>query len=350
VAAPILVKTDAGLYCPAGGFHIDPTRAVERAVITHAHADHARKGHRRYIATPETIAIMRKRIGRTIPTRSVEYRESFSLSSESKLSKVAVTSDAVDISFHSAGHVLGSAQVRIAYQGSVWVHTGDFKVDNDPSCAAFESVPCDTFVTESTFALPIFDWPDPLVVVSDIIDWWLNNRERGVVSIIQAYSLGKAQRLLAMIRDNLTGENGAQTYRECRDGLLSDIHVYRTIAAINRIYGKYDVDLSFAKELSSPRLSPKMAGKLILAPPQAIGQMLEGFRGRVSVAAASGWMAIPRMRKMRHVNKAFILSDHADWKGLVYALRAASPTHVMPIHGYTDAYTDWLGAQGYKTP
>lgn len=330
----VLVPSAAGLYCPAGGFHIDPMKPVERAVITHAHADHARKGHKRYIATPQTIDIMRARIGRSIPTRAVKYDELYEL--------VGAEGDRAQISLHSAGHVLGSAQVRIACNDQVWVHTGDFKATSktggaDPSCAPFEPVTCDTFVTESTFALPIFDWPDPTDVVAEIIAWWQRNTARGVTSIIQAYSLGKAQRLLAMIRDASS----------------SDIYVYRTIAAINRIYEKYGIDLGSAKEMSTPRLTQKMLGQLVLAPPQAIGQMIEslprkGTAARVSIAAASGWMAIPRMRKMRNVNKAFVLSDHADWKGLLHALHAANPSRVMPIHGYTDTYADWLRTQGYE--
>jgi putative mRNA 3-end processing factor len=318
---PLLQLTDNGLYCSAGDFYIDPWLRVDRAVVTHAHADHACAGSRAYLTARPGEALLRARVGDGAAIQVLAYGESVRLSG-------------VRVSLHPAGHILGSAQVRIESGGAVWVVSGDYKLEPDPTCAAFEPVACDTFVTESTFGLPIYRWPSEASVFEDIRNWWSGNQQTGKASVLFAYSLGKAQRVLAGLA-NAAGpiythgavENFCQLYREAGIALASTIPVGSAPAA---------TDWSQA---------------LIVAPPSANGSPgLIGSRrfGPISTGFVSGWMRIRGARRRRSLDRGFVLSDHADWPGLMTAIRATGASRVWVTHGYRAPVVEWLKQQGLE--
>ena len=312
----VLQFTDKGIYCPAGDFYIDPVRPVERALITHAHADHARRGHKHYLSSDGTDPIMRHRLG-AISSESVPYGSNLQIGG-------------AKVSFHPAGHVPGSAQIRIEVGGEVWVAAGDYKVVNDGVSEAFEPVKCDAFITESTFALPAFKWTPNDKLKAQINGWWAGNTADGVTSVIGAYSLGKAQRVLAAL-----------------DADIGPILVHRTIHDTNTVLADQGVSLPDTTVLSADTTAKTHAGAIIIAPPGALDSaQLRGFAPSVT-AFASGWMAVRGIRRRRNVDKGFIMSDHADWDGLNTAIRETQAERIFVTHGYTSVFTRWLTEQGY---
>lgn len=292
----VLVPTRAGLYCPAGDFHIDPTAGVDRAVITHAHADHARPGSRRYLASRESLPLLRERLGK-VELEGLEYGRPIRLGE-------------AWVSLHPAGHILGSAQVRVEVGGEVWVHAGDYKRDPDPTCAPFEVVPCDTFITESTFGLPIYRWPPAEQVAADMLRWWEANRAAGKVSVLLCYSLGKAQRVLAEL-----GRLTAQP-----------VHLHPQVEAMTAHYRAAGVRFGPTEPLAPDRQLPP--GALAILPPAAARAQLAGLE--VATGLVSGWMAVP---KRRRGSVGFVVSDHADWPALVATVRATGARRVLVTHG-----------------
>jgi putative mRNA 3-end processing factor len=314
----LIVLRPEGLYCEKGDFYIDPWRPVERAVITHAHADHARAGHARYLAHAKSEGILRSRIGESISLQTVEYGEHVSI-------------NGVSVSLHPAGHVLGSAQVRVEHEGRVWVASGDYKVAPDATCEAFEPVRCDTFITESTFGLPIYRWRDDREVFAEINGWWAENRDAGRPSMLACYSFGKAQRILSGL-----------------DASIAPIIVHGAVDPLNRAYRAAGVHLPETKLVSEVTDKSEFAKALVLCPPSATASPWANRFKNASVGFASGWMQLRGRRRMGGYDRGFVLSDHADWPGLQSAIQATGASRVIVTHGYEAVMTRWLNEQGLE--
>lgn len=308
----VLTLTDDGLYCPAGGFHVDPWRPVERAVITHAHADHARPGSGRYLTSATGRGVLSRRVQSDAVIDTLDYGE-------------ATTIGDATVSLHPAGHLLGSAQVRIEHRGRVAVVTGDFKRDDDVTAAPFELVRCDLFVTESTFALPIYRWPDPAAVAVELNRWWRDNRERGETSIVYVYALGKAQRVLAAL-----------------DPAVGPILVHGAVARLNEAYAEAGVALPPCEHASVEAAKRHKGSAVVVAPPSCNGstsvRKFKPFRS----ALVSGWMMTRGRRRFRAVDQGFVMSDHADWPGLLDTIDATGAKAVWCTHGFAEPLARYL--------
>jgi putative mRNA 3-end processing factor len=299
-----------GLYCADGAFHLDPHGAVGRAVVTHAHGDHARPGAAAYLCTPDTAALIRRRVGPDALVQELPYGEKLKLGS-------------TVISFHPAGHILGSAQLRIEGADGVWVVSGDYKREPDPTCLPFEPQRCDTFVTESTYALPIFRWDTE--VFHDIVSWWQGNPAKA--SLLFCYALGKAQRILAEL------------------ALLTDrpVHVHGAVEAFAEIYRGRGVKLAQTIPVGDQR---GLAGELVLAPLTARGTpWMKRFKSP-DQAFASGHLRIRAQRRRRAFDRGFVISDHADWPGVLTTVKESGASRVFALHGHRDALVHALRDQG----
>jgi putative mRNA 3-end processing factor len=311
----VIEVTQNGLYCAAGDFYIDPWGSVNRAVITHAHSDHARAGSQSYLTACAGDALLRARIGDEGAIQSVAYGE-----------RIAI--GGVTVSLHPAGHILGSAQIRIERGGEVWVVSGDYKLAPDRTCAPFESLRCHTFVTESTFALPIYRWPSDAEISAAIHAWWGANRDAGLTSVLFAYPLGKAQRVLATL-----------------DPSLGPVYAHGAVEKYSAIYRAQGIALPEV-EATPPKAAP---GALVLAPPSAMGSPWLKRFGKISTAMASGWMRIRGARRRRSLDRGFVLSDHADWPALLTAIDATQAETVWVTHGYRAPLARWLEESGRRT-
>jgi len=305
------------MYCPAGDFYIDPWRPVDHAVITHAHADHARRGHAHYLAAAPAEGVLRSRLGE-IDLQAVAYGD-------------VIEHRGVRVSLHPAGHVLGSAQVRVEHQGRVWVASGDYKVDSDPTCLPFEPVRCHCFITESTFGLPIYRWPTPAEVFADIDAWWRGNAAAGRASMLMAYSFGKAQRILAGV-----------------DASIGPIVVHGAVEPLNRAYRAAGVALPETQLVTEVKDKADLRRALVIAPPSVQGTPWSRRFGDYGDAFASGWMLVRGARRRRSVDRGFVLSDHADWPGLQSAIAATGAERVIVTHGYEAVMVRWLQEQGLE--
>ncbi len=313
----LIQLTEAGLYCAAGDFYIDPWRAVDRAVVTHAHGDHVAWGCRHHLLSEDGARVSRARLGEAASIEAIPYGE-------------AVHLDGVRVSLHPAGHILGSAQVRVEHGGEVWVVTGDYKTEPDATCAPFELVRCNTFVTESTFGLPIYRW-DPQSAVFDAVNrWWRANREAGRASLLFGYSLGKAQRLLAGV-----------------DPDIGPIYTHGAVERLNREYRATGIPLP-PTQYAGTAGKPDWTRALIVAPPSARGTPWTRRFGASSTGFASGWMRIRGARRQRGVDRGFVLSDHVDWPSLIDTVLATGAERVWVTHGYTAAVVRWLEEQGIE--
>ena len=312
----LLEVTDSGLYCAAGGFYVDPWRRVERAVITHAHADHARPGCGRYLCAAPGKTVLRTRMGGNATIDAVRYG-------------APTTINGVTVSLHPAGHVLGSAQVRIEHRGEIWVATGDYKLQADPTCAGFEPVACDVLITESTFGLPVYRWPDPALVAAEINAWWRANRDAGRTSVILAYALGKAQRLAALV-----------------DPEIGPIVAHGAVMKLVEAYRASGVKLPPIDRVP-PRARRVGNGRaLVIAPPSVLGGSWLKLFGETSLAVASGWMTVRGIRRRRGVEQGFVVSDHADFPGLLAAVEASGARRVLVTHGFADVLARYLRDKG----
>ena len=315
-ARDVLEFTEQGIYCPAGDFHIDPWRPVPRALITHGHADHARWGHGSYLCTDLAAPVMRHRLG-DISIETTPYGETRRIGDAS-------------VSFHPAGHVPGSAQIRVEVGGEVWVASGDYKVEHDGLSTAFEPVPCHAFITECTFGLPIFRWQPQAVIADQIAQWWAKATAQGQTAVLGAYSLGKAQRILTLL-----------------DPSQGPILCHAAIENTNDVLRAQGICLPGTVRVTAEISRKTHPGGLLIAPPSAMaGTQLRRF-GPVSTAFASGWMALRGVRRRRAADRGFVISDHADWTGLNTAIAATGAQRVFATHGYTDVFARWLGTQGY---
>ncbi len=318
---PLIEFTDKGLYCRAGDFYIDPWRPVDRAIITHAHSDHARWGSKYYLCHHDTKPILQLRLGNN------QY--------ESTGWNQPIRFNGVSVSLHPAGHIIGSSQIRVEYKGEVWVVSGDYKVEDDGISGSFEPVKCHTFITESTFGLPIYNWKPQPAIFKDIQEWILANRHQGKASVLIAYSLGKAQRVL-------------QAVREVSDTIFAHGAIWNTQEAL--------LNAKVLPEGSLPaitRVSPELPKELykagvIIAPPSADGTPWMRRFAPYSVGVCSGWMQVRGNQRRRNADAGFALSDHADWKGLLQAVKATGAEKVFVTHGFQSVFSRYLTESGIE--
>lgn len=310
--------TPAGLWCEAGGFFIDAWRppAGSRVIVTHAHSDHAVVGAGSYLTARSGCELLRLRLGPDAAIECLDFGEARQIGD-------------VRVSLHPAGHVLGSAMVRIEHRGEVWVVSGDYKIQPDAASEPFELVPCHCFFSECTFGLPLYRWPDPEEVRREVRSWWAENQAAGRTSVIFGYSLGKAQRVLALL-----------------DEAQGPIFVHGAVERFLPAYAAEGVRLPATTRSERARVRAAKGRGMVIAPPSAAGSpWLRGF-GDVSTAFASGWMRIRGARRRRNLDRGFVLSDHVDWPGLLETIRATGASRVGLMHGYTAPVTRWLREQG----
>ena len=308
----LIERTPEGLYCRAAKAWVDPWRPVPRALITHAHADHARPGCGEYWAVASSEGVLRQRLGQDITLHPVDFGEELWLGQ-------------CKVSFHSAGHVLGSAQIRLESEGEVWLVSGDYKRDDDPSCDPFEPVRCDVLITEATFGMPIYRWQSGAEVAQDIHAWWTSDRSRP--TLLFCYAFGKAQRLLAELK---------------AIGVEEEVLLHGAVETVTRHYREAGVPMTPSRPVSElPRKDP-LHGRLILAPPSAHrSSWMRRFKSP-QTAFASGWMAVRGARRRRGYERGFVLSDHADWPGLLQTVRDSGARKVYVTHGQSDVLARYL--------
>ncbi|HXH75684.1 MAG TPA: ligase-associated DNA damage response exonuclease [Bacteriovoracaceae bacterium] len=311
----LLQLSSKGLYCPLGDFYIDPWEEVKTAVITHGHGDHAHWGMEQYISVKDCAPILQKRLIE-LKLTTYDYGEVFKLGE-------------VQVSFHPAGHILGSSQARLEYQGEVWVFTGDFKRNEDPTCPAFEVVPCDVFISEATFSLPVYRWPNFQNEIQEIYDWWIKNEREGFNSVVCCYALGKAQRIIAGLR-SLTKE---------------PIWVHGTIDEVNQAYAKAGYTWPDIHKVPLEG-KEKFKGALILCPPSAMGSTWSKRLTPKKVAFASGWMRLRGNRRRKGYERGFVISDHADWPDLLRTVKETGCKTVLFTHGHTESIVRYLTEEG----
>jgi putative mRNA 3-end processing factor len=314
----LLCPKPAGLYCPPGDFYIDPVRPVARAVITHGHADHARAGHEAVAATLETLAIM-----------AVRYGDGFAGSVRALAYGETIARDGVEITLVPAGHVLGSAQVVVRWRGLTMVVSGDYKRRRDPTCPPFEPIPCDVFVTEATFGLPVYRHPDDADEIAKLVKSVKQFPER--THLVGAYALGKAQRLIRLIREA---------------GWDRTLYVHGAFERLNALYGEFGVELGPLAPATTDVAKSAFAGEIVIAPPGALAdRWARRFADPVS-AFASGWMRVRARARQRGVELPLVISDHADWDELTQTLAELAPGEVWITHGREEALARWAELHG----
>ena len=315
--SPLIQFSDRGLFCAQGGFYIDPWRPVEKAIITHAHSDHARPGSESYLCHRDSLPLLELRLGPN-SYQTVDWNE-------------PVFINGVKVSLHPAGHIIGSAQVRLEYQGEVWVVSGDYKTENDGVSGMFEPVKCDVFITESTFGLPIYNWKPQEEIFRSIQNWILGNHAEGKTSVLMAYSLGKAQRLLPCIEAT---------------GLPIFLH--------GAVYNVHQALVNAGHKLpSAQRVVPDMSkdlfkGNVVIAPGSADGTPWMKRFSPYSVGVCSGWMQVRGNVRRRNADAGFALSDHADWNGLLQAIKDTGAKKVFVTHGFQAAFSRYLNEIGIE--
>jgi len=312
---PLIEFTDKGLYCAAGGFYIDPWKPVDRAVITHAHSDHAKWGSKSYLCHHHTKPLLQLRLGEG------NY--------ESKEWGETVNMNGVKISLHPAGHIIGSSQVRVEYHGEVWVFSGDYKTEDDGISGSFEPVKCNTFISESTFGLPIYKWKKQSDIFDGIKKWVLKNHTEGKTSVLIAYSLGKAQRILKPLAETGLPIFAHGAVHNTQQVLMSNGW---SLPAVTRV------------EAGSP--SDIFKGNIVVAPPSADGTPWMKRFYPYSVGVCSGWMQVRGNARRRNVDAGFVLSDHADWEGLISAVKATGAEKVFVTHGFQSSFSRYLNENG----
>ncbi|MDP3507466.1 MAG: ligase-associated DNA damage response exonuclease [Candidatus Melainabacteria bacterium] len=316
MAEDLVRVSDQGLYCPSGDFYIDPWRPVKRALVTHGHSDHARPGSAAYLTQTDSKGILRLRLGEEAKIETINYGVQIAIE------------DAI-VSFHPAGHILGSSQIRIEHKGQICVVSGDYKTQRDPSCQPIETVRCHTFITESTFGLPIYRFPSPEIIAAEVNQWWQANASDGKVSILYAYSLGKAQRLLMSV-----------------DQGIGPIYTHGAVEALNTVYRGCGVKLPHTTYVGDINKDTMERSALVVAPPNAQDSLWARKFGKSSDAFVSGWMRVRGARRRRSLDRGFVMSDHADWQGLTETIAATGAERVLVTHGYTPPLVRYLTELG----
>lgn len=312
----VLQFTDKGIYCPAGDFYIDPWQPVQRAVITHAHSDHARYGSRHYLCQHASVPILQLRLGQDISIQGVEFGES-------------IRYNGVSISLHPAGHMIGSAQVRVQQGNEVWVVSGDYKVENDGISGQFEPVPCNTFITECTFGLPIYNWQPQAVIFSNIRQWVHDNQQAGKHSVLLGYSLGKAQRLLYNLGD-----------------ITEQIWAHGAIYIANEALRAQGWHLPELQRITPDTPRTVYKNNLVIGPPSAADSAWMRRFNPYALGVCSGWMQVRGNMRRRNADAGFALSDHADWPGLLQAVKATGAERVYTTHGFSSVFARYLTDNG----
>ncbi|SDK73315.1 putative mRNA 3-end processing factor [Salinimicrobium catena] len=312
---PLLCFNDKGIYCEQADVYLDPWRPVDKAIITHGHADHSRWGHKQYITHHTNVPIIKHRLGE-IEVAGKEYGETFSINN-------------VKFSFYPAGHIIGSSQVRVEYKGEVWVFSGDYKVEDDGISVPFEPVKCHAFITECTFGLPAFKWHPQEQVMNEINTWWQQNREEGKTSVLLGYSLGKAQRLLHSLDPTI--------------GKIFTHGAIENMTEVLRPLADFPKTIRITRDVKKEEIK----GGMVLAPPSAQGSAWIRKMVPYETGMASGWMAFRGARRRRAVDRGFVLSDHCDWQGLLTSIKATGCERVICTHGYSEIFCRFLNEQGY---
>jgi putative mRNA 3-end processing factor len=311
----LLVHTGLGLYCPKADVYLDPWKPVKKAILSHGHADHARWGSSSYLCTPTAAPVIKYRLG-DINLETLPF-------GEEKLI------NGVSFSFHPAGHILGSAQIKVSYKGEIVVFSGDYKTANDGFSEAFEPVKCHTFITESTFGLPVYHWQDQKWVFNEMEEWCKNNRNNHHLSILYGYSLGKAQRILQGLPES-----------------VGPIFTHSTIEAVLNVMRNQGVSLKNTIPVNEHVTRADLLSGVIIAPPAVQNSnWLKKFEP-IRNGVVSGWMALRGARRRRNADKGFVLSDHADWEGLNEAISLTGAENIFVTHGYTDILSKWLIDKG----
>lgn len=313
---PVLQFTDKGIYCPAGDFYIDPWQPVPRAVITHAHSDHARWGSRHYLCHLESVPLLRLRLGADISVQGVAYGET-------------IYYNGVHVSLHPAGHIIGSAQVQVRQGNEVWVVSGDYKLENDGLSGQFEPLPCQVFITESTFGLPIYNWQPQAIIFANIRKWIYENLQAGKSSVLLAYSLGKAQRLLYHLRE-----------------LDVPLLAHGAIDVPHQVLLAQGYPLPPVQRITPDTPKAALKNSVIIAPPSAAGSPWMRRFNPYALGICSGWMQVRGSMRRRNADAGFALSDHADWQGLLQAVKATGAEKVFTTHGFSSAFARYLQENG----
>ena len=311
----LLSFTPRGIYCAAGDFYIDPWQPVKRALITHAHSDHARPGSESYLCHHFTKPLLQLRLGNPV-CQPVEWGE-------------PVWLNGVRISLHPAGHIIGSSQIRVEYQGEVWVASGDFKTENDGISGAMEVLPCNVFITESTFGLPVYQWKPQQQIFYDVQNWIQTNREKGKNSVVIAYSLGKAQRLLPCLKE-----------------IAASVYVHGAIWNIHQALIQAGFQLPEVKRVMPDMGRDAFREAVIIAPPSADQSPWMRRFSPYGVGVCSGWMQIRGNIRRRNADAGFAMSDHADWNGLLEVIRGTGAEKVFVTHGFQSAFSRYLNEMG----
>lgn len=313
----LLDFTEKGIYCAQAGVYIDPWKPVDKALITHGHADHSRWGHKHYLCTRQAAPVIQHRLGK-IDVTPVDFGET-------------LTIQGVKISFHPAGHIIGSAQVRLEYKGEVWVVSGDYKLEDDGLTEPFEPVRCHTFITESTFGLPVYNWKPQQEVFKEINQWWRANKEEGKTTLLTGYALGKAQRII----QNL-------------DETIGTIYTHGAIENVNEVIRGQGIALKSTVRVTQDISKELYPGSIVIATPSSVGSSWIKKFAPFSIGSASGWMNLRGARRRRSVDRGFVLSDHADWNGLNTAIEECGAERVFVTHGYTSVFSQWLNEKGIE--
>lgn len=310
--------TNKGIFCKQGGFYIDPWRPVDLAVTTHGHADHVKWGNKAYLCHELTKPVLDQRLGTDLKIETLPYRKEISI-------------NGVKVSFFPAGHVIGSAQIRLEYKGEVCVVSGDYKVEYDGISTAFEPVKCHTFVSESTFGLPIYKWKPQDLIFNDIKNWISDNHDQQKTSVLVAYSLGKAQRLIK----NLAG--------------YTTIYVHHSIANLNERFIQAGIDLPPTVRISADVKKDELQKGIVIVPPAlADGRWVKNLQS-AAIGVCSGWMQVRASRRWRSADAGFALSDHADWPGLLSAIKATEAEKVYVTHGFVSTFSKYLNELGIQS-
>jgi putative mRNA 3-end processing factor len=312
----LLQFTDKGIYCEQAGVYLDPWKPVDRALISHGHSDHAYSGHKHYLTSTLAMPVIKHRLYLQGNIETLDYGKSVDI-------------NGVDFSFHPAGHIPGSSQIRAEYKGEVWVFSGDYKLEKDNISTPFEPLKCNTFITESTFGLPIYKWKPQHEVFNDVNDWWKKNRSEGKTSVIAGYTLGKAQRILANV-----------------DPSIGKIFTHGAVDNINNVLKNQGLKLPEAPRITDEVKKDDLKGALIVCPPSAVGSTWMRRFLPYSLGVASGWMKLRGTRRRRGADRGFVLSDHADWNDLNNAISMTGAEKVFVTHGYTEIFAQWLREKG----
>lgn len=315
MASPLLEFNDKGIYCSQADVYLDPWRPVKTALITHGHADHARWGHKGYITHKSNVPILKHRLGVT-NVAGKDWNETFVI-------------NGVKFSFHPAGHIIGSAQIRVEYKGEVWVFTGDYKTEDDGISVPYEVVKCHTFITECTFGLPVFKWVPQAQVMNEINEWWEENKADGKTSVLFGYSLGKAQRLLKYL-----------------DPSIGTIYTHGSIENMTRVL-RAQVDFPATTLVTTSTKKEQLLGSIVIAPPSVNGSSWIRRMTPFVSASASGWMSFRGAKNRSTVDKGFALSDHCDFQGLIDSISATGAEKIIATHGYSDIFSKYLRELGY---